>query len=298
MARVLVTGAAGFVGRAVVKRLRAAGHEVRGSDLAGGAEVAAVDLRDRAAVAAWVDEAPVDLTIHAGAVSGPMAVGADLAGTFDVNLGGSVNLLAALRGGRLVHISSNAVYLGPGAPDGLAETAPVGSDEPYGASKVAAEAAVAAWVGAAGLSAVVLRASSVYGPGRRTAHLMRRLSHAAATGAVADVSGPEGNLRQFLHVEDLTAAIELAAGLVLAMPPGRLETFNIAGDEWVAESRIADLAESHLPGLRVRRTPPPRRPDEGPGGRLDCRRAADRLGWRPRIALEDGLASLFSAERS
>lgn len=294
----LLTGAGGFVGRALAARLEAAGHGVRGSDLEGGEGIAAVDLRDRGAVADWVGAEPFDVAIHAGAISGQMVVGRDIARVFDVNVGGTVNLLAALGAGRLVHLSSNAVYRGPGGGEGTAEDAPLFSAEPYGASKVAAEATVAAWAEAEGLAAVVLRVSSVYGPGRRTPYLMSAILDAAAAGRVAEVTGPAENFRQFLHVDDLTAAICAALPVLAALPPGRVETFNIAGAEWVPESAIGAIFARHLPGLRLAEVPLAGGPAEGAGGRLDCRFAAARLGWRPAISLEQGIAALVAARMS
>lgn len=120
MARIALTGAGGFIGHAVAVRLRKAGHVVNGCDLVSMPGVDAVDLRDRDAVLDWVRNTRPEIAVHAGAISGPMAVEGNLPRLFDVNVAGTVNLLSALTAEGvcwLVHLSSNAVYA-PG-PDGV-----------------------------------------------------------------------------------------------------------------------------------------------------------------------------------
>ncbi|MEO0762128.1 MAG: NAD(P)-dependent oxidoreductase [Pseudomonadota bacterium] len=286
-----LTGAAGFIGRAVAVRLRAAGHTVIGCDRAPGSDVSAVDLRDGEAVAAWVREARPDAAVHAGAISGPMAVGGDLRRLFDVNVAGTVNLLAALAAEgvpRLVHLSSNAVYAPGPAGVALGEDAPRHAAEPYGASKIAAEAAIAAWAHAGGPAAFVLRLSSVYGAGRRTPYLFSTIARAFAEARPARVTREGENLRQFLHVEDAARAVEAALGAVAH----GFEAVNVAGAEHVSEARIGALCARHLPGLRLEEIPHAG-PTADTAGPLDCSRAARRLGWRPEIALAEGTAALF-----
>ena len=134
MKRVHVTGASGFIGRAVVARLREAGDDVTGSDLSGGEEVTALDLRDRAAVVELMRALAPDIVVHAGAISGAMLATGDPALMFDVNVAGTLNVAEAMRQagvGRLVFLSSNAVYAEAPTRAPVSEEAPVGARDAY-----------------------------------------------------------------------------------------------------------------------------------------------------------------------
>ncbi len=298
MADVFLTGAAGFVGRALSGRLLAEGARVDGADhpSAAGEGVAAVDLLDREGLARWLAGAPRGaVVVHAGAVSGQMLVGGDTARVFDVNVAGTVNVLSGMvRAGlsRLVHLSSNAVYRPRRDEAPVGEDAPLFSAEAYGASKVAAEAAVAAFADAHGLRATVLRLSSIYGPGRRSPYLLSEMIAAAAEGTPVPVTGEGVNMRQFLHVCDAVEAIRAA----VAFADYGLGPVNVAGAERVSERAIGEMVRARLTALRLREVPDKGFPADNAIGPLDCTRAARLLGWRPRIPLAEGIDSLLSPD--
>lgn len=289
--RVLLTGAGGFVGRRLAPALADAGHEVLGADLAGAA--IPLDLRDRPSVLDSVARLAPEVVVHAGAISGPMLARDDPALMFDVNVGGTVNLVEAMRRAgvrRLAHLSSVAVYRArPGDLSPTPTTAALGSDTPYGASKVAAEAVVEAYAGQ-GIDSWALRISSIYGPGRTSPYLISDLIEAGRHGGEVDVTDVGGNMRQFVHVDDVVSAI-LAAVERDAVGYAPL---NISGGDYRAESEIGRLVRTALPRLRLTLTADKGPPGDGDIGPLDMSETVRLLSWSPRISFEAGLAGLLT----
>src|SRR6185369_2746189 len=148
LGRVLVTGGTGFLGGALVKRLRRDGAETVISDLVHGAAapagLRACDLADRHQVDALLEDQGIDTIIHAGAVSGPMVMADRPLGIWRINVTGTAYLLEAARRnrvGRFILCSSVDIY-GPSSSGMIDDEAGLAPESVYGASKVAAEAAM------------------------------------------------------------------------------------------------------------------------------------------------------------
>lgn len=166
-ARVFVTGALGFIGRAVCERYRSAGAEVRGMDVRDEPSLGVVS-GDVSRPGPWQRHAAgCDLVVHTAAVvslrrrPGPI---------WEVNVAGTRRALDAARDGgasRFVHLSS-VVTFGFDFPDGVAETHPVRPNGvPYVDTKVAAEQVVLQAHAAGEVPCTVVRPADVYGPGSR-----------------------------------------------------------------------------------------------------------------------------------
>ncbi len=296
---VVLTGAAGFVGRHLQAALQTAGHEVLATDQPGPAIVpaCALDLRNRATVVDALARWRPQLVVHAGAISGAMLAQDDPALMFDVNVGGTLSVLEAMRLAdvpRIVHLSSNAVYRSRDDRAPVDEDAALGSDEPYGASKVAAEALVTAYAATARIDAWMLRISSIYGPGRKTPYLISTLADAARGAAVVRVTDHSSNMRQFVHVKDVVAAVMAA----VEKPAQGCTALNVTGGEYLSEEAIALLVQRHCPGLRFEVVVDHGEHGDGRRGPLNLARAEALLGWRPAITVDAGLAELLRADRS
>lgn len=292
---ILVTGAAGLVGGAVVRRLASDGHAVVATDARmatppGGVRFETTDLSDRPAVAALLQRHAVDVIIHCGAISGPMVAADDPHRVMATNVSGTLNLAEAARKtgvGRFVALSSVAVYGNQTSLDSVSEAAPLNATDVYGASKIAMEAVLRAYRYDLGLPAFVLRLASVYGPGRQTDCFIRDLIRSAADGSESSLSPEDGFRRQFVHIDDVVDAIVQAAatGTVLDF------AYNIGGGEWLTEHEVAALAALALPRLRISAVPAPVRHIDGYMGVLDYSRATAAFGYSPVMDIRRGIAS-------
>lgn len=166
--RVFVTGAAGFIGRTLAARYRAAGVEVRGVDAVAD-PAAGIVAGDVAAAGDWQRHAArCDLVVHTAAV---VSNAKDLDASWRVNVLGTRNALdAAARGGaeRFLHLSSIRAFSDLGFPDDVGERHPVRPDgAPYVDTKIASEHVVLQAHAAGELACTIVRPGDVYGPGSR-----------------------------------------------------------------------------------------------------------------------------------
>ena len=315
--KILVTGGAGFIGSAVVRRAVAQGHEVVNLDaltyaacLENVAEVAdsdryafvRADIRDRAALdAVLADHAP-DAVMHLAAES-HVDRSIDGPGTFiDTNVTGTYTLLEAARAYwiargrpdtfRFHHISTDEVF-GSLGQDGLfTEDTPYAPNSPYSASKAASDHLVRAWGETYGLPVVTSNCSNNYGPFHFPEKLIPVVILNALAGKPIPIYGAGQNVRDWLYVEDHAEALltVLTKGAV-----GR--SYNVGG--W-NEATNLDLVHRICALLDTRR------PDHAPHGDLithvadrpghdaryaiDATRIHDELGWKPAVTLDEGLA--------
>src|SRR3954471_21759748 len=168
MTRVFITGAHGFIGAALARRLAQGGAEVRGVDVRASADGAVV-AGDIGTPGAWQDHADgCDVVLHTAAVVSMR--GTDPGAVWRVNALGTRHVLdAAARGGaaRVVHLSSVTVF-GNDFPDGVDEAYPTRPNGvPYVDTKVAAEALVLRAHAAGELPCTIVRPGDVYGPRSR-----------------------------------------------------------------------------------------------------------------------------------
>lgn len=251
-ARFLVTGGAGFIGRALCARLAEAGAALtvlddlstgREDGLPRGTRLIRADIRDRAALEAALEEASG--VFHLAAVSSVVACQRAPATTRAVNLGGIKALLARCGAVPVVYTSTAAVY---GEQDILPipETATPAPISPYARQKLAGERALIE-AAARGGRGVCLRLFNVYGPGQSLdapyAGVITRFLTAALAGAALRIDGGGTQVRDLVHIDDVTGALMAAMDVARAGASGLSLTLNICSGRPVT---VLDLARSAM----------------------------------------------------
>lgn len=307
--RVLVTGGSGFLGQHLIRALIPLGADVAvlvrdpeasrrslvgdgGPERAGRATLLHGDLLDEAVVIRAA--AGADIVFHLGGRGGG---GGSFRDFTDANVTGTCNVLTACAAqtvARLVFVSSAAVY-GTGSQVALDESHPPRGRSIYAASKIAAEALVAAYV-ATGRWAVTLRPSNIYGPDQMTDTVVTTLlGQLGRTDEI--VLRALHPVRDYVYVRDAVDAL-LAAALRPDLPPGR--TLNVSSGTGCSVRQLVEAAIA-----AVRRTEPDRRvtvrpvpePADAPSDCLVCDNAAARaaLDWAPYVDLIDGLQASYAS---
>jgi UDP-glucose 4-epimerase len=297
--RLLVTGGAGFVGANLLRRL--GGHRaVRVLDsLVTGAkdnlppdvELVEGDIRDADAVADAM--AGVSAVVHLAAAGSVVDSVASPWENFDVNVRGTLTVLdGARRAGveRVVLASTGGALMGnaPGPVDEESVPRPL---SPYGASKAAAEAYACAYAGSYGLRTIALRFANLYGPfsGHKKG-VVTAFFRALDAGRPLVVHGDGRASRDFMHVTDICAAIELALG---ADVPGGT-TLHVATGVETTVDELADLCRQVAGRPDHPLEHRDRRVGEVDRNVASYRLAEQVLGFRPAVALRDGLADTWS----
>ncbi|WP_067490300.1 NAD-dependent epimerase/dehydratase family protein [Actinomadura hibisca] len=301
--RVLVTGAAGFIGSHVVDRMLDDGHEVAGvDDLSSGANVRddvelwRTDVADPALagrVAAWRPEVVLHL---AAQVSVRVSVGDPLADA-RTNVLGTANVLEAAHAAgarKVVFTSSCAVY---GVPDALPvpADAPLRPASPYAASKVTGEVYARMYRELHGLDFTTLTLANVYGP-RQTpegeAGVVSIFTDALLGGRPTRVFGDGKQTRDYVYVLDVVDAFARAAG-----EKGGGERFNVGTGLQTTDRELHTLVARAAEAADEPESAPPRLGDL-PAMSIDPAATREVLGWEPRVELREGLVETVAWARS
>lgn len=296
--RVVITGGTGFVGPHLVAELESHGHAV----------VVPVypefDVTNPATIAEALSPAP-DAVIHLAAVAHPASAHSDPAGALQVTVGGTINLLEAIRATRsrpfVLVVSSSEVYGRPHSEDlPLSESAPLRPVSSYALTKAGQESVALAYFASRAMSGAVVRPFNHSGPGQTAQYVIPALA-----GRVADAKRkgrPEvsvGNMsvrRDFLHVRDVVRAYRLLIEIGAAGDGAVLgRVFNVATGRPVA---IGDI----LSGLGVAAgivpvgvaDPALVRPDDIAEISGDPQALEAATGWRPETSLEDLLRDVLA----
>jgi GDP-4-dehydro-6-deoxy-D-mannose reductase len=313
--QVLVTGADGFVGRAMVRLLLAEGHRVLGAVRPGGGELhdlspaerAAVEwlpleLEDPASVRAAVASRP-EVVIHLAAVASGADARRDVGVAWATNAAGTARLaeeLARLREAGaadpvLLLASTGEVY-GSGPRRPRTEGDPLLPCSPYAASKVGAEAAALEAWRRSGLRVVIARAFPHTGPGQSTRFVApafaERLRLAQRAGEQVVKTGSLEPVRDILDVRDVAAAY---LALVARGVPG--EAYNVARGEGISLAELFERLARHIGVQAIPELDPELvRPADIFHLVGDSSRLLAATGWRPTIDLDVTLKELVDAQ--
>jgi nucleoside-diphosphate-sugar epimerase len=301
--RVVVTGAAGFIGSHLSERLLAAGDSVVGIDCFADYYERArkeqnlepsrshdrfqfeeADLVD-ADLASLLDGA--DVVYH---LAGQPGVRPSWGSQFDRyvrdNVIATQRLLEALKGTsikRLVFAGSSSVY-GDAERFPTKEIALPRPVSPYGVTKLAAEHLTHLYTRNFGIPAVSVRYFTVYGPRQRPDMAFSRFMQALTAGEHIEVFGDGEQTREFTYVSD---AVEGTIKASTADVVGQV--FNLGGGSRVTVNQVLATLEE-ISGIKVRRQNLPAAPGDPRHTGASINLARERLGWEPRVLLGEGLA--------
>ncbi len=297
MARVLVTGGAGFIGSHMAGRLLELGYQVRIldnfctgrmeniGDLKSGAEVIRGDIRDIGAVRNAMED--MDYVFHEAAlVSVPRSI-KDPRETTEVNLMGTMNILVCARDfgvKRVIFASSSSVYGdSPGLPKG--EDMRPSPISPYALSKLECERWCEIFGRAYGLETTSLRYFNIFGPRQdpssEYAAVIPRFIRAVLSDKRPVIYGDGQQTRDFTYVGNVVDANLLA----LKGKPG---TYNIGFGSAVSLNDLAGMI-NRIAGKSLRPRHGKPRPGDVRHSLADIGLAREGLGYRPRFSLEQGL---------
>ena len=248
---ILVTGAAGQVGRELCSQLRASGANLLATDVAPGMEPGIVecDLTSQQQVSQLFRSQPIAAVVHLAGIL-PSAFLADPLRGIEVNVTASCRLLhEAIKRGvkRFVFASSMSVYGLALRAQPVREEDPLAPDDPYAACKCAVESAGEALRAKGDLDFVALRIARVVGPGAKNTSSPWRSQMFEPSGGGEPLSIPfaPGTLLSLVHVHEVA---RMLLALCEAEKPGRA-VYNAPAEMWDAK-RLRETLQ-RLTGVRV-----------------------------------------------
>ncbi len=303
---ILVTGGAGFIGSHACQRLLSAGHAVWALDDLNGfydpalkrrnlAEIQALqkpfvfaqgDVTDRPVVDRLFREIKFDQVIHLAARAGVRPSLEQPALYQRVNVEGTANILEAARltgVPKLILASSSSVY-GVNTKVPFAESDSVFCPiSPYAAGKLACEALGHVYHHVYGLDIVMLRFFTVYGPRQRPDLAIHKFARRIQAGQPIELYGDGSSARDYTYITDIIDGIMACVGGTFGY-----EIFNLGGSNPTKLSRLVELLEAAL-GKKARVERKPNQPGDVPRTWADLAKSGLRLGYAPKVSIEEGI---------
>jgi UDP-glucuronate 4-epimerase len=302
--KILVTGAAGFIGSHLTESLLSEGHSVVGVDNfndyydpeikranwaeVGDAELAEIDLRDAGAVQDLIQRAQPEVVMHLAAQAGVRPSLADPVYYHDVNVTGTLRLLEAIRKHpveRFVFASSSSVY-------GNCPNVPFREDDdslqpisPYGASKLSGEHHVRIWSALSGIPSVALRFFTVYGPRQRPDMAIHKFIRLIESGETLTMYGAGDTRRDYTYVDDIIQGVKGAMFQPLHHP---FRVYNLGESQTILLRELIETIEDAV-GKPANIHQIEEQPGDVKQTFADITRARTELGYDPQVPVSEGV---------
>lgn len=315
--RILVTGAAGFIGSHLCQRLTARGDDVTGFDnfdafyarslkernlgeLRAGIETAARagsfaffegDIRRPEDLATAFAAARPELVVHLAALAGVRPSIADPSRYADVNVTGSQHILNACQAhgvSRLAFASSSSVYgMDSAVPFRESDTClrPV---SPYAATKRAGEFINFTAHHLNGLGVSNLRFFTVYGPRQRPDLAIHKFTRLIATGKPIELFGDGSTSRDYTWIDDIIDGCVATIDQLAADAIGAYRIYNLGGSQTTTLMGLVDMIASAL-GRRPEIVWLPEQPGDMKRTLADVTLSGRELGYQPRVPIDEGI---------
>lgn len=306
MAKILVTGCAGFIGQRTCLQLLEAGHQVVGLDTVNNfydhrlktwrlellEQYANMDFKNRDITDSYVikrflkyshAERKFDAVIHLAAMAGVRNSLTDPWIYESVNARGTLNILEACRENdikKLVMASTSSLY---GSHMGASkESDPVHPQSPYAATKLGAEALCQAYHYLYGIDITIPRYFTVYGEAGRPDMSIFRFIEFIRRGLPIQINGDGKQIRDFTYVGDI------AKGTIKCLKPVGFEIINLGNNNPVELNYVLELIEKEL-GKQGERVHSPFPKADVPYSCAYIQKAKELLDWEPEVSIEEGI---------
>lgn len=302
--KILVTGVAGFVGSAVAKRLKEAGHEVVGIDnfneyydvtlkrarvvsLLPGIEVIAGDITNRALLERVFTEHSFDAVAHLAAQAGVRYSLEHPEAYVEANVVGTQTLLEVMKN----HTVKRMVYASTSSAYGNTSAIPFKESEPadkpvsiYAATKRAGELIAHTYASLHNMDITCLRFFTVYGPWGRPDMALFKFTNAMQKGEPIDVYNNGEHRRDFTYIDDIVAGFVAA----LERPLPGYEIINLGNGAPVELMSFIEVLEKEL-GIQAQKNMLPMQEGDVKETYADITKARELLGYAPETKVEKGI---------
>lgn len=306
MAKILVTGGAGFIGSHVAEAYLKRGNEVvildnlssgRRENIPAAAEFVELDIRDPKA-GDLIRERRFDVVNHHAAQMDVRLSVANPRLDASINVDGLLNILEASRDagvGRVLFVSSGGVIYGEPEVRPTSESSPKVPESPYGVTKLSGEQYLYYYHRIHGMEYVALRYGNVFGP-RQDPHgeagVVAIFSTRLSKGEPLTIFGDGDQTRDYIFVENVVAANMLLSDVALPRSTSLDDRgFNVGTGIGTSVNRLTDILVKES-GSEVEIRHAEARPGELRHSSLDCSKIR-RLGWDPKVGLEPGLVTTY-----
>ena len=288
---VLVSGSAGFLGRALIRRLidKPEVDEVLGVDVLPSEDTVVCDIRNFEMLEKICGSLKPNVIIHAAAQAYVPKSFEDPIEDATINIVGTINVLrlALKHGSELIFTSSASVYGKPSILP-IPENHPLNPISPYGLSKLAGEKYIQLLNPN---KSTIIRLSSVYGIQEGKRHgPVNQIVYNAINNGTCYVTGDGNQTRDFTHVSDVVSAIELV------MDKGLTGVYNVGTGEEHSINEVIKIVEECL-GRKIKVEHRPKRAGEIERNVLDISKIKSQ-GYKPQITLKEGIKEVVDFEVS